>query len=154
MSSRKNFFAGFEPEDYKKIQKILPDSQKLQVFICKFENKVVAALIISAMGNKAIYHAGATTTYGLKYYGSFLLHWKVIQWLKENNISWYDLCGINPKSNPGGYQFKTGLSGIDTNHIGEFEAYPNLFIFFIFTLINDIRKTVILLRKYLPRIFS
>ena len=151
MASRKNFFAGFAPEDYKKIQKILPDFMKMRVFLCKFESKIIAALIISVLGDKAIYHAGATTTFGLKYYGSFLLHWNVIEWLKENNIKWYDLCGINPKANPGGFQFKSGLSGIDTYHIGEFEAYPNIPVFILITLVTKIRKMIILIRKYIPK---
>jgi lipid II:glycine glycyltransferase (peptidoglycan interpeptide bridge formation enzyme) len=50
------------------------------------------------------------------------LIWEQIQWLKDHGIRFFDLGGIDPEANPGGYRFKSGLSGRDVRHIGEFEA--------------------------------
>jgi hypothetical protein len=37
----------------------------------------------------------------------------MIQWLKSREVTWYDLGGINPETNPGVYHFKQGMSGSD-----------------------------------------
>jgi len=49
----------------------------------------------------------------------------MLQLLKNNGCLSYDLGGIDPKENPGGYHFKAGLAGKngkDVRHIGEYEA--------------------------------
>ena len=151
MRERKTFYAGSVAEEYKEIQKSLPDSMKMRVFVCRLEKNLIASVIVSAIGNKSIYHLGATTGFGLNYKGSFLLHWKVIEWLKNKNILYYDLCGINPKDNPGGYRFKTGLSGEDTYYIGEFESYPNLFAAIFIKIADYLRKFMIFVRIFVLR---
>ena len=40
-------------------------------------------------------------TEGLNSKGAYLLQWTMIQWLKENGITWYDLGGIDPEGNRG-----------------------------------------------------
>jgi len=51
----------------------------MKILICKNEEKIVASSVFSALGNKGLYLLGATTTYGLDYYGSYLLQWKMIE---------------------------------------------------------------------------
>jgi lipid II:glycine glycyltransferase (peptidoglycan interpeptide bridge formation enzyme) len=79
----------------------------------------------SAIGDRGIYLLGATNDQGMKNKGSYLLQWRMIEWLKENGCHWYDLGGIDPDGNPGVYHFKSGLSGKDVYHVGQFDYAEN-----------------------------
>jgi hypothetical protein len=89
----------------------------MRILICEDKGIPVAGLVVSAMGDSAIYLLGATSDAGLNAKGAYLLQWTMIQWLKENGIRWYDLGGINPEANPGVYTFKKGMSGVDVCQI-------------------------------------
>jgi hypothetical protein len=85
----------------------------MRILICENQRTPVAGLVVSAMGDSAIYLLGATSDSGLHTKGAYLLQWTMIRWLNENGIRWYDLGGIDPDGNPGVYSFKKGLSGLD-----------------------------------------
>jgi hypothetical protein len=38
-------------------------------------------------------------------------------WLKEHGARGYDLGGIDPEANPGGYHFKSGFGGVDMTQL-------------------------------------
>ena len=86
----------------------------------------VAGVVCSAMGDSAIYLFGATSDQGLTTRGAYLLQWAMIQWLKDRGTRWYDLCGIDPIRNPGGYSFKKGLSGADVSHLAPMLACDSI----------------------------
>jgi len=125
MIARKNFVPAIDYEEFGKIQKDLPEPQKMKIMICEQDGEPITATIVTALGNKGIYLLGANGNKGLKLKGSYLLQWKMIQWLKEQGCQWYDLGGINPDSNPGVYHFKAGLSGKDVSHIGQYDVCEN-----------------------------
>jgi len=120
-----------EPNDIRKfrsIQERLPQNLKMKILLCKAEGKLRSGLICSAIGDTAIYLYGATSNAGLKIRGSYLLHWKLIEWLKETGIATYDLHGINPATNPGTYKFKAdlcGSNGRDVHFLGQFDAHAS-----------------------------
>jgi lipid II:glycine glycyltransferase (peptidoglycan interpeptide bridge formation enzyme) len=126
MLARKEYVPGVDYNEFGEIQKDLPDLLKMQILICEHKGKPVAAAIGSAIGDTGIYLLGATSDDGMKTKGSYLLQWRMIEWLKERGCCWYDLGGINPETNPGVYHFKRGLSGKDIYHVGQFEACDNL----------------------------
>lgn len=113
MRNRKSFETTVDVEEFGRIQESLPESQRMRILICKDKGMPVAGLVVSAMGDSAIYLLGATSAEGLNSKGAYLLHWTVIHWFKENGIRWYDLGGIDPEQNPGVYHFKRGFSGED-----------------------------------------
>jgi len=121
--ARKGFVPGVDYDEFKKIQKDLPDALKMKIMVCKSEGEAICAAICSAIGDTGIYLLGATADRGMKLNGSNLLQWRTIQWLKERNCRWYDLGGINPDKNPGVFRFKAGIvgkAGKDVFHIGQF----------------------------------
>jgi len=122
MRKRKTFETRVDVKEFGVIQKNLTKSQRMQVMICEERGVPVAGLVASAMGDSAIYLLGATSEDGLKSKGSYLLQWTMIQWLKRNGISRYDLGGIDPEGNPGGYSFKKGFSGVDICQMGPLVA--------------------------------
>lgn len=125
MLKRKKFTPGVDILEFRSLQRRLPDPLKMQVFIAESEGEPVAGVVVSCIGERGIYLLGATGDRGLKSRGSFLLHWRAMQWLKERGARSYDLGGIDPEANPGGYHFKKGLAGRDVSHLGRFEACEN-----------------------------
>jgi hypothetical protein len=113
MRKRKTFETTVDVEEFARIQEDLAESDRMRILICKDQGVPVAGLIVSAMGDSAIYLLGATSDEGLKSQGAYLLQWTMIQWLKEKGVRWYDLGGIDPVGNPGVYSFKRGFSGAD-----------------------------------------
>jgi lipid II:glycine glycyltransferase (peptidoglycan interpeptide bridge formation enzyme) len=113
MRKRKTFETTVDVEEFTRIQKDLDGTHRMQVLICENKGTPVAGLVVSAMGDSAIYLLGATSDDGLNTKGAYLLQWTMIQWLKANRIRWYDLGGIDPEGNPGVYTFKKGFGGAD-----------------------------------------
>ena len=134
-----------KPEDirkWEKIQEDLPEEMKLKIMICQSREGPGSGAICSAVGQTGVYHFGATNDIGMKDYGSYLVHWNMIKWLKGKGCKTYDLNGINPDTNPGTYRFKSGLAGKnarDVFFLGQFDAYNNKSLWFIFSLIDRIR---------------
>lgn len=122
MRKRKTFETTVSVEEFRRIQDALPESQRMRVLICQDKGVPVAGLVVSAMGNSAIYLLGATSDAGLDAKGAYLLQWTMISWLKERGIMTYDLGGIDPEANPGVFYFKRGLSGVDIRQIDPFAA--------------------------------
>ena len=84
-----------------------------------------------------------------------MLQWKMIEWLKKNECAYYDLNGINPRTNPGTYQFKTGLcgrNGQDVYFLGQFDACPNLIIYFLLRWGDKFRATYRRSRRVVNRV--
>ena len=113
MFKRKAFETTVDIEEFGLIQQDLPEGHRMRVLICEQDGVPVAGIVVSAMGDSAIYLLGATSDEGLNAKGAYLLQWTMIQWLKHNGFKWYDLGGIDPEANPGVYSFKRGFSGKD-----------------------------------------
>lgn len=129
MIGRKRFAEPNDINDFRKIQKSLPDKLKMRISICRADGQPCAGHILSAIGNTGVYLFGATPNSGLKSRGSYLLHWRTIEWLKARGFSYYDLNGINPVTNPGTYKFKSDLCGErgrDVHFLGRFDARGNM----------------------------
>lgn len=128
MLDRKKFVESNDINEFKKIQKNLPDACKMKIMLCHFQGKLCAGAIFSSMGSTGLYLFGAMNEIGMRSNGSYLMQWKFIEWLKKNNFSCYDLNGINPVINPGTYKFKEGLcgkNGKDVYFLGKFEVCEN-----------------------------
>jgi lipid II:glycine glycyltransferase (peptidoglycan interpeptide bridge formation enzyme) len=116
------------PDHCRKAQPALSAREKVRVFLCKADGKVCAGGICSAMGDTGIYLFGATSNQGVKNYSSYLIHWRMLEWVKAQGCRSYDLNGVNPETNPGGFQFKSQFAGANGRHVqllGQFDAYPN-----------------------------
>jgi len=126
MHSRKNFEETISVDTFKKINNDLAKENKFQIFICKYKNKPLSAMVSTTMGNSGIYLLGGSTELGLKMSSSYLLQWETMMWLKSLEKKWYDLGGIDTEKNPGVYTFKSGMGGYEVTSIGGFEASRDL----------------------------
>jgi len=129
MVERKKFDTLVNYQEYGRIQKDLPEPLKMKIMICEAAGEPVCAVICSAIGDTGIYLLGATGEKGLNLNGSYLLQWRMIQWMKENGIRYYDLGAFNPELNPGVYHFKQGIAGKkgwEETFLGEYHGCFNL----------------------------
>jgi lipid II:glycine glycyltransferase (peptidoglycan interpeptide bridge formation enzyme) len=122
MRKRKSFETTVDIDEFRRMQEDLAERHRMRILICEDRGVAVAGLVASTMGDSAIYVLGATSDDGLNSKGSYLLQWTLIRWLQEQGIRWYDLGGIDPEVNPGGYHFKRGFSGADVSQVNPMVA--------------------------------
>ncbi len=128
MVSRKRFVEPNDINQFREIQRQLPEAQKMSILLCYSGMDLCAGSIYSAMGNTAIYLFGATSNAGMKSRGSYVLQWRIVEGLKRQGIACYDLNGINPEKNPGTYKFKSELSGANGREVrilGRFDTHAS-----------------------------
>ncbi|HSZ01603.1 MAG TPA: GNAT family N-acetyltransferase [Terriglobales bacterium] len=129
MVSRKGFAEPNNINEFRLVQNRLPERLKMKVILCSSSGEVCTGLVCSVIGKTAVYLFGATSNAGLKARGAYLLHWKLIEWLKQQGFATYDLNGINPVTNAGTYKFKSDLcgnNGKDVYFLGRFDSYTSL----------------------------
>jgi lipid II:glycine glycyltransferase (peptidoglycan interpeptide bridge formation enzyme) len=122
MMSRKRFETTVSVPEFGRIQASLPEALKMRVLICEKEGILFNALVVAPCGDTGIYLLAATSDAGLSADGAFVLQWTAMKLLKELGCRWYDLGGINQASNPGVYQFKSGMGGVETAQLGTFQS--------------------------------
>jgi lipid II:glycine glycyltransferase (peptidoglycan interpeptide bridge formation enzyme) len=125
MVKRKKFVEPNDINQFRRIQKRLPEQFRMKIMLCKGGDEVSSGLIASAIGNTAIYLFGATSNNGLKSRGSYFLQWRYLESLRGTPVEVYNLNGINPDKNPGTYKFKNDLAGEnakDVYYLGRFDA--------------------------------
>lgn len=127
--ARKKFAGSHDMDEFRSIQRQLPDALKMRIMLCRLGDTLCAGLVCSALGGTGVYLFGATSTSGMKSSGSYLLHWNLLKWLKNSGCAAYDLNGVSQTRNPGTYKFKVGLcgeNGRDVQFLGRFDAYSNV----------------------------
>jgi lipid II:glycine glycyltransferase (peptidoglycan interpeptide bridge formation enzyme) len=143
--SRKAFAEPNDIREFRAIQERLPAALKMKLMLCRENGTLCYGLICSAMGDTAIYLYGATSNAGLKSRGSYLLHWRLIEWLKKAGIRSYDLHGINPVTNPGTYKFKAdlcGSNGADLHFLGPYDACTSVLSYSFVTLGDGLMRAI------------
>jgi hypothetical protein len=106
-------------EDFENLKKYL---NKYSIFFVCFDKneKPLAYRTILIIGNNAWDLAAATSFNGRKLFAGFGILLEVLNYLRSQNISRYDLGAINKKS-PGINSFKIGTGAHSTSYVGEYE---------------------------------
>jgi lipid II:glycine glycyltransferase (peptidoglycan interpeptide bridge formation enzyme) len=154
MVSRKKFLEPNDIYQFKQIQHQLPEPLKMRVLLCESAGVPSAGAIYSLVGNSAIYLFGATSNAGMKSRGSYFLQWKIVEALKRDGASIYNLNGINPEKNAGTYKFKNdlaGKNGRDVFYSGRFDGHSSSFNQFCIEMGDKLRKSR---RQLLQRVRS
>lgn len=125
MMSRKQFDTTVDVRAFARIQEELAPAEKMRVALARQAGRLHAGVVTTAVGDTGIYLLGATGQEGLKSKASYLLQWRMIEYLKAAGCRFYDLGGINPEANPGVYHFKSGLGGAEVHQLGRFELTPS-----------------------------
>lgn len=113
MRARKPFDTSVDVHQFARIHELLSGSARLRTFLARKDGEAVGALVCSLMGDTAIYLLGATNEAAKELSAANFLQWRAMVWLKDRGARWYDLGGIDPEANPGGFHFKSGLGGVE-----------------------------------------
>jgi lipid II:glycine glycyltransferase (peptidoglycan interpeptide bridge formation enzyme) len=125
MLSRKMIVESNTFNYFKQLQAQLPEQFKMRIMLCRSGEDICAGLVWSAIGKMGIELFAATSNIGTQSCGSHLLRWKLVEELKRQGVTIYNLNGINPAKNPGTYRFKSELArkhGRDVFYMGKFDA--------------------------------
>lgn len=103
---------------------------KSALFFAYVDGVVVAGAFSYFLGHKGIYKDGASVRARTTYGASHLLQWRMIEWLKAQGVTVYDLCGAPPAEQQdnaehplyGVGRFKAGFVHETTQYIGTFDA--------------------------------
>ena len=126
MIKRKKFTQFVNVERMGKMNDELSEEFKFRIFIISYDDTPIAGLVGSYIKNFSVYLLGATNDLGLKYKAGYLAQWEMIKWLKKHGCNRYDIGGINPERNPGGVQFKSGISNIEVKGMGTYDFFESM----------------------------
>ena len=113
LSLRKHFVAHRGVKDE---MEIFGSNDEAIMMLCKFEEKIIAGVIILFVGDMAIYHHGASASAYRHVPASYVLQWEAIKEAKKRGKKLYNFWGIAPtdsKKHPwtGLTLFKQGFGG-------------------------------------------
>ena len=128
MVKRKGFDPGVDVNKLKATQFCLPQSMKMIATICYSNDVPISGLVFSAIGYTGIPILAATSDLGTDYNGSYLLHWQMLIYLKENGFKYFDLGGIDKEKNPNVYNFKHGMGGVEVHYLDVMDLGSNKFL--------------------------
>jgi lipid II:glycine glycyltransferase (peptidoglycan interpeptide bridge formation enzyme) len=121
---RKGFEVDLDARFHADVQRALDPSEQFLVTLAYQDGEAVSGHVASLLGDTCVYLLGATSRRGLERQAAYLLQWHVMATARERGCTSYDLGGIDPEANPGVYDFKKGLRGIELFSPGPFEAAP------------------------------
>lgn len=142
MVKRKKFDPGIDAHKLKATQICLPPSMKMISSICYLNDVPISGLVFSAIGYIGIPILAATSDFGTNYDGSYLLHWQMLVYLKENGFKYFDLGGIDKEKNPNVYNFKHGMGGVEVHFLDVMDIGSNKFFNIILKKFKLIKKII------------
>jgi lipid II:glycine glycyltransferase (peptidoglycan interpeptide bridge formation enzyme) len=145
MVDRKRFVDSTNPGQFRTVQRELVPDQKMKVFLCKAEERICAGRVCSVLGDTGIDLFGATGNRGMLNNASYLIYWRILEWLKSCGCEFYDLNGISPAGNPEVYEFKlrfAGAHGRDVHLLGGFDAYPGATTKLLVATVDPLRSSL------------
>jgi lipid II:glycine glycyltransferase (peptidoglycan interpeptide bridge formation enzyme) len=95
-------------------------SKHILIITAYKEEKPIAAVLCLLHHHTATYHIGWNSEKGKSLNMHNLLLWKAIEALKQRNIRWFDLGGINTEESEGVARFKLGIGGTLVQYPGTY----------------------------------
>lgn len=123
---RRKKFKGLGVEVFLKTQGMLSAAEKMSVTTAYYDGEPATIHVTSNLGEMGILLLVASTEKGLVCRSSYLTWWRAITASRGAGLRYYDVGGIDPKKNPGVYQFKSGMGGQEASSIGAFDACSNM----------------------------
>lgn len=121
LRQRKPFHVELDAAFYARVQQQLAADERLLVLLARVEGQLAAGMVVSLLGETAVYLLGASNDLGMQSKASYLLQWRTILVARDRGCVRYDLGGIDPAGNPGVHHFKEGLGGQDVTVPGPFD---------------------------------
>jgi lipid II:glycine glycyltransferase (peptidoglycan interpeptide bridge formation enzyme) len=136
---KKKNFSGWDLDELARIQTMLEGRQRMRISTCDDEGRTIAASVCSALGDTTVGLIGMTSDEGRKKRAYYLLQWDEILWAKKSGAASYDLNGINPRTNPTVYHFKSGINGDEVTFLSVHDYCQSRFLS---ALINQAERII------------
>lgn len=107
------------------VHSALPEQARYLILLSRYEGQLAYGLVLDITGDTAVYVLGASDPALRDLRPGHYLHWQGIEELKARGFRWYDLGGVDPDANPGVYDFKSGMTNVETTAPGPFELAPD-----------------------------
>ena len=145
-SERKNI--KHHPKEYYRKQLEISGDLKMKLFVAEYENKIIAANILSVFGGTATYLHGATSSEHREVMAPHLLQWEQIEYAKSLGCTKYDFWGIvnehtldkRGESWEGFTRFKKGFGGYEVNYVGYFDYPLSILWHLLYRLVQKFRR--------------
>lgn len=139
---------GFEirPKQYfEKLMQIFSSSGIAELWLAKYNEKTVAAMIAIFYDGKASYLYGASSGEFRQVMAPYLLHWRIIQRAKEKRCQVYDLLAVAPKGiethkYAGITRFKEQFGGRKVQIVGSYDLVYKPVWYKIFKMVEKYRR--------------
>lgn len=132
-------FVGFSRKLFEAQLKTFGKDDQAELFVCRYQNKALAAAIIIFYGDSAYYHHSGSTSKHPEIPSSYFLQWQVIKEAKKRGCKYYNFWGIAPTDDPkhrfaGVTLFKKGFGGqrIDWLHAQDYPTSPFYWLTYLF----------------------
>jgi lipid II:glycine glycyltransferase (peptidoglycan interpeptide bridge formation enzyme) len=119
-------FKGLDPRTFIKAQKLLPESEKMNVVVAFSGGEPLTAHVTSHLGDTALGILAGSTEKGLELSSSYLVWWHTLLAAKQAGMLRYDLGGTDPVNNPDIHQFKLRMGSEQVRYIGTFDICAGL----------------------------
>lgn len=141
MESYKSIKIGYTKDELKSLLQNF--AKELIIFRCEINNKLIAIRAAIINTNKAWDLLAATNSIARKNYVSHQILWRLLMECKKIGVKNYDFSGIDPKNNPGVYNFKKGTGAINFASLGELEwCNSNILRYFINLIIRFRNRSI------------
>lgn len=145
-TSERDSIKSHAKEYYKKMFEALAPDGTLSFFIAQYDNKIVAANMVSFFGNTCTYLHGASADLYRGVMAPYALQWESIIEAKKRGMTRYDFGGLNGESFyderwEGITRFKTGFAPEvpPTEFVGSFELVVNPLVYSAYKFVKQIR---------------
>lgn len=113
-----------------------------ELFIAKYQGRIIAANIVLLHGERATYLHGASDYEYRSLMAPYLLHWRIMQHAKERGFLEYDLWGVDEKKWPGVTRFKRGFGGREVEYIGSYDYVFQSFWYGLYSMKNFLKHYI------------
>jgi lipid II:glycine glycyltransferase (peptidoglycan interpeptide bridge formation enzyme) len=131
------------------------ESAPARLLVAEFERQPLAGLIVTALGEHALYLYGASTNERRELMPTYLLQWEAMLWARGRGCKTYDMWGVpdedeatleaNFESRSDGlwgvYRFKRGFGGQVVRHIGAWVSVLSPLRWWLFNRARKFRNT-------------
>jgi len=130
---------------YKKMLEILGKQGIIKLYLAKYENKYIAANIVSFYKNTATYLHGASSNQYRNVMAPHLLQWQAICDAKKQGLKYYDFWGIADTDNlkhkwSGVTRFKKGFGGEAIHYPGTYDVVISKTWYFIYKIMRFVNR--------------
>ncbi len=146
-TAQRHKFVGFSEKIFKSQLLTFGKDGQADLFICRKDNKNLAAAIIIKYGDTGYYHYSGSTDGFREIPFSYYLQWQIIKDLKSRGVKYYNFWGIAPNDNPnhrfaGVTLFKTGFGGrrVDWLHAQDLLVSWKYWLTYLFENIRRISR--------------